>query len=165
MSRRGIRKLTTWSTAEWSHVAAEANAAGVPALRFVREAALGARSVTVPFQTSPTGGGVWASCAPEKAADEVVVGLARMLGSLRRLDSCAVEGSHTKELLASASVAVERALDRATASTEPASPLVWMVLPYAEAAAGFERLAAASGSFPPDFALHPLLATILAWAG
>ena len=39
--KRTIRKLTTWTTEEWSRIATEARARGIPPLRYVREAALG----------------------------------------------------------------------------------------------------------------------------
>ena len=163
MARRTVRKLTTWSDAEWAHVAAEAASAGVPPLRFVREAALGMRTVSSRFGGN-SGGMRWACGSGDKAA-EVVVCLTRMLGSLRRLSLIEGEGSQCGQLLASAIVAVEAAILKPAHADAFADSLGWMVMPYADAIVEIERLAAARRTFPPDFAICPLLAGILACAG
>lgn len=72
--RRTIRKPTRWTPDEWARVEDHARKRGVPPLRYVREAALGAPP------------------APKRRArDELIRQLGRVLNNLRQLHTVAVE--------------------------------------------------------------------------
>ncbi|HET7462590.1 MAG TPA: hypothetical protein VFJ82_15155 [Longimicrobium sp.] len=88
-TRRTIRKLTCWSTDEWTRIEDVVPTAGVPALRFVREAALekadALRGGSPPPAPPPTPAPPPPSRRERRAGDELVHQLARVLNNLRQL--------------------------------------------------------------------------------
>lgn len=73
--RRTIRKPTRWTPDEWARVEEAARARGVPPLRFVREAALGAPAA--PLRTR------------RSTRDDFVKEIGRVLNNLRQLQTLA----------------------------------------------------------------------------
>jgi predicted secreted protein len=79
-TRRTIRKLTCWSADEWTRIEGAVPTAGVPALRFVREAALEKADALRGGSPPPAPAG-----RERRASDELVHQLARVLNNLHQL--------------------------------------------------------------------------------
>ncbi len=82
-ARRTVRKPTRWTDAEWRRVEDAAPVAGVPALRFVREAALEKADALRGAAPPP------APARRRRAGDELVHQLARVLNNLRQFQRVA----------------------------------------------------------------------------
>jgi hypothetical protein len=145
MPIRTIRKSTRWTADEWAQVEAHAQARGVPPLRFVREAALGAPAA--PHQTKRT-----------HARDPLLVELSHVLNNLGQLRRVAEINGYDEDAarIAATARAVEDAARPAPAGAVP-TPLL--------TAAGvvLNQLARRANTFdelPLDSELAPVLADV-----
>jgi mobilization protein NikA len=143
--RRNIRKPTRWTPDEWARVEAAARSRGVPPLRYVREAALGAPP------------------APRhRTRDAFVLQLGRVLNNLLQLQRAA-EDDWADE----AAVRIEATARAAEAAIRTAPP------PGAAGAAAVQRIIAAGCTLnelayranadeelPPDAELIPALEAV-----
>jgi hypothetical protein len=77
LSRRTLRKPTRWTPEEWAQVERAAAARGVPPLRYVREAALGAPPTSQPGRGQPL--------TPARRARSLWNQLARVINNLHQL--------------------------------------------------------------------------------
>lgn len=162
-TRRTIRKLTCWHPAEWARIEDAVSTAGVPALRFVREAALekadDLRGDSPPPAPPPT-----PTPAPltlparhqraQTAADELLHQLGRVLNNLNQLHRIAeIDGDAKGARLVDAVIdiatkATVAAPDRAAAATMLLAELV----PAGTALNDLARSANGADQLPPDAA-------------
>ena len=77
MSRRTLRKPTRWTPEEWAQVERAAADRGVPPLRYLREAALGAPPTSQPGRGQPL--------TPARRARSLWHQLARVINNLHQL--------------------------------------------------------------------------------
>jgi hypothetical protein len=77
LSRRTLRKPTRWTPEEWTQVERAAAARGVPPLRYVREAALGAPPTSQPGRGQPI--------TPARRARSLWNQLTRVINNLHQL--------------------------------------------------------------------------------
>jgi hypothetical protein len=159
-TRRTIRKLTCWHPGEWARIEEAVSTAGVPALRFVREAALekadGLRGGSPPpAPPTPT----LAPLTPparhrraQTAGDELVHQLGRVLNNLNQLHRIAeIDGDAKGARLVDAVIdianrATVAAPDRAAAATMLLAELV----PAGTALNDLARSANGADQLPPD---------------
>lgn len=120
-SNRTVRKPTRWTSEEWREVEDAARADRVPALRYVREAALAVARAR---------GGRAAPRAPatrarRRPADVLAGEIGRVLNNLRQLARLADDDDlYARRLLERAITIAEEAIPRVPARAEDAEPLV-----------------------------------------
>jgi hypothetical protein len=152
MARRTVRKLTCWSDEEWRRVADAARPAGVPPLRFVREAAL--EKAGNPPSPPPR--------RQRTAADELVHQLARVMSNLRQMQRVAEDEWDyvTAALLGGLIEATDKATAAAPAHSEGAAAVLAVLIPAGVALNEMAHLANATGELPPYAEVSAILSTL-----
>ena len=144
MPIRTIRKPTRWTPTEWARVEAAARARGIPPLRYVREAALGAPS------------------APRRRArDELTRQLGRVLNNLRQLQRVA-EDDWADDVAARIEVTAEAAEAAMRAAPAPGTTAVEAVHVIVVAGRALNELAHRANSTEELPPLSELLAALKA---
>ena len=161
-TRRTIRKLTCWRPAEWARIEEAVSTAGVPALRFVREAALekaNALRAGSPPPASPTPAAPTPPPRPPSAqhrrartaGDELVHQLGRVLNNLNQLHRIAeidgdTDGAQLVDaVIDTANMAIVAAPDRAAATM-----LLAELVPAGTVLNDLARSANGADQLPPD---------------
>jgi hypothetical protein len=152
MPRRTVRKPTRWLPDEWEAITEAARPLGIPALRFVREAAL---------EKAATG----KRPAPPKRrrpADDLVHQLARILNNLRQLERLAEdEGlADAAALIAATADAAEAAIRAAPGAARAAAPLLPDLVALGVALNEMAHRANGAGEIPPDGELLEMLGEV-----
>ncbi|HEU4560689.1 MAG TPA: hypothetical protein VFS20_22745 [Longimicrobium sp.] len=144
--RRTIRKPTRWTADEWARVEDAARARGVPPLRYVREAALGAPP------------------APKRYhRDELTRQLGRVLNNLRQLHTVAVDdwadaaAARIQRTIRVTEAAIRSAPAPGTTAAEAVQVIVVAGRALNELA---HRGNADEGELPPDAELLPALEAV-----
>jgi len=144
--RRTIRKPTRWTPDEWARVETAARARGVPPLRYVREAALGAPP------------------APKRRArDELTRQLGRVLNNLRQLHRVAEDdwADDAAARIHGTILATEAAINSAPAPHTTAAEAVRVIVVAGRALNELVHGAhAAEDELPPDSELLPALEAV-----
>jgi hypothetical protein len=144
--RRTIRKPTRWTPDEWARVENAARARGVPPLRYVREAALGAPP------------------APKRRArDELTRQLGRVLNNLRQLHRVAEDdwADAAAARIAQTIAATEAAISSAPAPHTTAAEAVRVIVVAGRALNELVHGAHANeDELPPDSELLPALEAV-----
>jgi hypothetical protein len=152
MPRRTVRKPTRWLPDEWEAITEAARPLGIPALRFVREAAL---------EKAATG----KRPAPPKRrrpADDLVHQLARILNNLRQLERLAEDDGLTDAaaLIAVAADGAEAAIRTAPGAARAAAPLLPDLVALGVALNEMAHRANGAGEIPPDGELLDMLGQV-----
>jgi hypothetical protein len=152
MPRRTVRKPTRWLPDEWQAITEAARPLGIPALRFVREAAL---------EKAASG----ARLAPPKRrrpADDLVHQLARVLNNLRQLQRVAEDDglADAAALIGGMADAAEAAIRAAPGAAGAAAPLLAELVPLGVALNEMAHGANGAGELPPDGELLEMLAQV-----
>lgn len=152
MPRRTVRKPTRWLPHEWEAITEAARPLGIPALRFVREAAL---------EKAATG----KRPAPPKRrrpADDLVHQLARVLNNLRQLERLAEDDglADAAALIAATADAAEAAIRAAPGAARVAAPLLAELVPLGVALNEMAHRANGAGEIPPDVELLDMLGQV-----
>jgi hypothetical protein len=161
-TRRTIRKLTCWSPDEWTRIEAAVPVAGMPALRFVREAALARadalRGVSPPAPLAPPAPTPAPRTPPvprppeRTAGDELVHQLGRVLNNLNQLHRVAeIDGDDDGvQLIAAVIYTTERAMAVAPERAAAATMLLYELVPAGTALNDVARSANGDEQLPPD---------------
>jgi hypothetical protein len=152
MPRRTVRQPTRWSEEEWARIKDAARPLGIPALRFVREAAL-EKAASGIRPAGPKG---------RHPADDLVHQLARVLNNLRQLQRVAEDDglADAAALIGATADAAEAAIRSAPGSARAAAPLVMELVPLGVALNEMAHRANGAGELPPDGELLELLAHV-----
>jgi hypothetical protein len=157
-TRRTIRKLTCWSPDEWTRIEEAISTAGVPALRFVREAALEKADAilggappppTQPTQPTPP---VPRARALRSPGEELVHQLSRVLNNLNQLHRIAeIDGDYdSAQLIAAVIHTAEAATIAAPEGAAKANALLAELGPVGTALNEVARSANGAEQLPPD---------------
>jgi hypothetical protein len=148
MPRRTVRKPTRWTAEEWARVTDAARARGVPPLRYVREAALGA---------APT-----PASSSRRKGDELVLQLARILNNLRQLQRIAEEDGQdgAAALIEATAEATDAAIRTAPSGAREAAPLLAALVPVGVALNELAHRANTAEELPPEGELLDALAEV-----
>jgi mobilization protein NikA len=152
MPRRTVRKPTRWTAEEWARVTDAARPLGIPALRFVREAALEkAAQGTAP-----------APPRRRRPADELVHQLARVLNNLRQLQCVAEEDGQdgAAALIEATAEATDAAIRAAPGGARDAAPLLAALVPVGVALNELAHRANTAEELPPEGELLDALAEV-----
>lgn len=152
MPRRTIRKPTRWLPDEWEAITEAARPLGIPALRFVREAAL---------EKAATG----KRPAPPKRrrpADDLVHQLARILNNLRQMERLAQDDglADAAVLIAATADGAEAAIRAAPVAARAAAPLLPDLVALGVALNEMAHRANGAGEIPPDGELLDMLGQV-----
>lgn len=147
-ARRTVRKPTRWTDAEWRRVEDAAPVAGVPALRFVREAALEKADALRGAAPPP------APSRRRRAGDELVHQLARVLNNLRQLQRVAEDDwdDDNARLAAEVIRTAEAATAAAPEGAREAAALLAAIGPMGSALNDLAHAANTAEHLPPDAA-------------
>jgi hypothetical protein len=144
--RRTIRKATRWTPDEWARIEDHARSRGVPPLRYVREAALGAPP------------------APKRRArDELTRQLGRLLNNLRQIHRVAVDdwADDAAARIGQTIAATEAAIRTAPAPRTTAAEAVHVIVVAGRALNELVHGAHADeDELPPDSELLPALEAV-----
>lgn len=145
MPRRTIRKLTCWHADEWARVEDAARKRGVPPLRYVREAAIGAPSTS-----------------KRRSRDELTRQLGRVLNNLRQLHAVAVEDWAAAAARIQRTISVTEAAIRAAPAPGTTAAAAVQVIVVAGRALNelAHRAHADEDELPPDAELLPALKAV-----
>ena len=143
---RTIRKPTRWTPGEWARVEHAARARGVPPLRYVREAALGAPPAS-----------------RRRARDELTRQLGRVLNNLRQLHQVAVNdwADDAAARIQQTVLATQAAINGAPAPGTTAAEAVHVIVVAGRALNELaHRAHADEDELPPDSELLPALEAV-----
>jgi uncharacterized membrane protein YccC len=152
MPRRTVRKPTRWLPDEWEAITEAARPLGIPALRFVREAAL--EKAATGKQPAPP--------KRRRPADDLVHQLARILNNLRQLERLAEDDglADAAALIAAAADAAEAAIRTAPGAARAAAPLLPELVALGVALNEMAHRANGAGEIPADGELLDMLGQV-----
>jgi hypothetical protein len=155
-TRRTIRKLTCWRPDEWARIDDAISTAGVPALRFVREAALekadALRGGSPPTEPTPPPAPDTPPQRKRRAGEELVHQLVRVLNNLHQLHRVAeIDGDDdSARLIAGVIDTAEAATAAAPDGAAEANALLAELGPVGTALNDVARSANGADYLPPD---------------
>lgn len=151
--KRTVRKPTRWTADEWRRVEDVARTRGVPALRFVREAALAQAAQGGPPPAPPR---------RRRPADDLVNELAHVLNNLTQLCRVAEEDwdDDNARLIGAVIDATTAATRAAPERAKEAAAVLARLAPAGVALNELAHRANAAKQLPPDAELHPALVDV-----